>query len=519
MIPVATRDQVRELDRLAIEEVGLPGVVLMESASRALAEGLLEALGDEARADGIVVVCGGGNNGGDGFGAARWLHGRGLDVRIVALKAEARGDAAVHRAAAEALGLPVTLVHGGLSEAEIEAALDRVGLDRAGVIIDALFGTGLDRPIEGRARQIVQRMNASGCPIVAADLPSGLDADTGAVLGVCVRAAVTVSFGAAKPGLYAGEGPEHAGRVTVDTIGLDALRDAPRLGGVVQASDLVGAWPERASDAHKTRSGHLGIAAGSTAMAGAAVLCCRGALAAGAGLVTLLAPRGALSRLASLPPEVMVVPLGDGDVLAPPTSPLPALARPTAWVLGPGLGGGQPLSEPLDAWLAELWTSDERPVLADADALLPVAGPSASSVTASAPRVITPHPGEAARLLDSDVAAVQGDRFGAVQRLARPGRTALLKGPHTLIATPGQPLHVNATGNPVLATGGTGDVLAGVIGALLAAGLDGHTASTHGAFVHGLAADHLAGIRRRGWTAGDVADAIPGALDALGEGT
>lgn len=499
MIPVATRDQVRELDRLAIESLGIPGVALMESASRALAMGLLERFGVEARQGGVLLVCGGGNNGGDGFGAARWLHGEGIRVPIWALSERSSGDAAIHRAAYEALGLPLV---------DCAGAAD---LAKYGVLVDAIFGTGLSRAVAGPAREAIDGMNASGRPVVAADLPSGLDADTGAVHGSVVHADLTISFGAAKPGLYAGRGPAVSGAVRVATLGLSALREARRLGAVLQSADVAPWWPRRPAEAHKTRSGHLGVVAGSTAMAGAAVLCCRAALAAGAGLVTLVTPRGALTRLQGLPPEVMVYVAGEDDRVVPP-APHGALARPSAWVLGPGLGGGEALTPATRDWLVELWTQDERPIVADADALgaLPTGTP-------AGPRVITPHPGEAARILGTDIAQVQRDRFEAVQALSGLGCTALLKGPYTLVASPGEPLHVNATGNAVLATAGSGDVLAGLIGALLSVQIPPHRAASLGAFVHGRAGDLLRSRRSTGWTASDIAEALPLAVENLEE--
>jgi len=505
VIPVATAEQVRALDAGAIEGLGIPGIALMESASQALAAAVQEVR-QQVGGGSVLLVCGGGNNGGDGFGAARWLHGWGVPVVIWALSDRASGDAAVNRQACERLGLPFVSI-GSPGE-----------LAEHAVLVDAVFGTGLSRDVEGRYATVLTWLDQAEAPIVAADLPSGLHADTGRLMGVGVHAARTVTFGALKAGMLCGQGPERCGQVDLAELGLGAVPDVELLGALGTPQTLRTWWPHRGGDAHKTRSGHVAVLAGSTAMAGAAVLCCRGAQAAGAGLVTLFAPRGALPRLACLPPEVMVAVSGEGDVLEAPDLDGP-LSRATALVAGPGLGGGQELPPDLARFLAERWAVDPRPMLADADALSVVFSASAAVSAERGPRVITPHPGEAARLLDTDAPSVQGDRFDAVQRLAALGSgcTALLKGRHTLIATPDQPVHVNPTGGPVLATGGTGDVLSGLVTALLGRGLPAHRAATLGAWVHGRAGDRLAEVPGggEGTTAGDVADALSGAIAEL----
>lgn len=477
---IASAHQVRELDRRAIEDLGLPGIALMEVASRAVAVAVLTHHLTEAQA-GVVVVCGGGNNGGDGYAIARWLHGAGLPVRTWSTHPNSRGDAAVMRQVCATLGIPET-----------------DGLGGAGLVVDAVLGTGFTPPLDaGRAPAVARALEAmAGHPaVVAVDLPSGLDADRGVADPRTPRCVRTVTLARLKPGLLVGEGLARAGALELADIGLDAVPGASDLALATVLDDPMADWPRRDVGDHKTRSGHLLVLAGSTAMAGAAVLCCRGALAAGAGLVSLAAPRGALPRLAALPPEVMVQVSGDGDVLAPPDSAW--LDRGTALVAGPGLGGGQPLPPHLADWLTALWRHETRPVLFDADALVCVSGRGAGE------RVCTPHPGEAARLLGTSIAEVQQDRVGSVRALAAHG-TALLKGPWTLVCD-GDEVTANPTGNPVLATGGSGDVLAGIIGALLARGVPSSQAARLGAWVHGLAADRLAAQGDRGWTASDVA--------------
>ena len=483
MKPVSTAAQVRELDRRIIEGLGLSGIALMEVASRAVAKAIREHHAAAAR-NGVVVVCGGGNNGGDGYGAARWLAGWGFPVSLLPLSDTSPGDAGMMRAICAEMNIPV------------------VGSCRnAGLLVDAVFGTGLSRKVRGLHESILKEMAQHHADVIAVDIPSGLSADTGAILGIAVPAVRTVTFGRLKAGLLGEPGADLCGVVQVVDIGLEASAPAGlQIAEVPEIGDL--SWPARSAGDHKKSSGHLLVVAGSRAMSGAAILTCRGALAAGAGLVTLLCPRGA--RLEALPPEVMVLDGGAGDTLEDidvDLSPFTSIAA------GPGLGGGAPLGNDLMASLRAVWGS-EKPAVFDADALV------AAGASPGGPRVITPHAGEAGRLLGVTAADIQANRFSAAAKLSY-GRTVLLKGRNTLVATPGELTSVNPTGGPVLATAGSGDVLCGVIGALLARGETAHDAARLAAWVHGSAGDLLAAQRAHGWTAGDIADAIPMAIAAL----
>ncbi len=488
MIPVATAAQVRELDRRVIEDLGLPGVALMEVAARGVAKAIVRHHAEDARR-GTVVVCGGGNNGGDGYAVARWLDQLGFPVSIWSLDDQSKGDAAIMREAARRLQIP-----------EVEK------LGEAWLIVDALFGTGLDRPVTGHKAAAIVAMNEHPAPVVAVDVPSGLHSDTGAVLGVAVEAAHTVVLGRHKAGLFCGAGPDLTGHLTLVDIGLDALATyADASAELPEAVDLAPLWPVRARGDHKNRSGHLLVVAGSANMAGAAILTCRGALGAGVGLVTLVVPRNATPRLQGLAPEVMLLVHGDGDVL--PDVPADALRGRTAVAAGPGLGGGAPLTASLATSLRALWAGP-LPAVFDADALVAATGPS------TAPRVITPHPGEASRLLSIETDAVQADRFAAVARLAG-DHTALLKGRYTLVASASRRVSINPRNSPVLGSGGSGDVLTGVIGALLARGVAAHDAARLGSWVHGRAGERLEARRSGGWTAADVAHELPDAIAEL----
>ncbi len=472
---VSSAAQVRALDAAAIEQLGIPGFALMELAAAGAAAHIRARYLDQALR-GTVVVCGGGNNGGDGYAIARWLRGWGWPVSIVSLTEHSSGDAGTNRALCEALGIPIS---GSLA-----------GLQSAALVVDAVLGTGLTRAVEGRWADALLAMRSAPAPVVAVDIPSGLQADTGRCMGPVPPACSTVTFGRLKPGLLAGRGAELCGAVEVVDIGLGAV-DPERLrvvAGIPDATDLGPLWPRRAPSDHKSRSGHLLVVAGSPEMAGAAILTCRGALRAGVGLVTLAVDARAISRLGGLPAEVMVQ----------PWSAELSLARFTAVAAGPGLGGGRALTPEMKAWLGERWAGS-LPAVFDADALPCTRG------AAGEAKVATPHAGEAGRLLGIQAAAVEADRFAAVRALAT-GHVALLKGRNTLVA-PGTegPLSVNPTGGPTLATAGSGDVLTGVIGALLARGLSAFDAARLGAWVHGRAGESLARQRPVGWTASDIA--------------
>ena len=486
MIGVSTAAEMRELDRRVIEGLGLPGIALMELASAGVAQAIRRHHHEDL-AGTVVVATGGGNNGGDGWAVARWLHGWGYAVRVWPVGPPKTDDAATMATVARAAGVVV-------SREGPEGADE--ALDGASLVVDAVLGTGLSSEVRGAAAAVLRAIVTWGGPVVAVDVPSGLHSDSGVALGPVPRARRTVTFARAKRGLYAADGPDLAGEVEVVDIGLgagsapDMLRSAAR----IEASDVP--WPRRPPGAHKGTSGHLAVVAGSEAMAGAAVLCCLGALAAEAGKVTLVTAEGALPRLGALPAEVMLS-LQAGDRL----EGLPDLGWADAMVAGPGLGGGRPLPEGLAAALRRAWCEGSLPMVFDADALEVVASPASS---AKSPRVITPHPGEAARLLGCTTAQVSADRFGSARRLGELSHgTALLKGRFTLVDD-GHLVTINPTGGPALASGGTGDVLAGMVGAFLARGLAAPHAARTAAWWHGVAGEALG--------AGARASELPSAL-------
>jgi ADP-dependent NAD(P)H-hydrate dehydratase / NAD(P)H-hydrate epimerase len=506
---VLTAAEMQELDRVTIEELGLPGAVLMENAGRAVARAVLRELGDRAEAARVAVVCGGGNNGGDGFVVARWLREWGLAATayLAAAPDRLRGDAALHFAVYDRVGGVVASIADATALAE-----HRRAIQAADAVVDAVFGTGLAREVTGHYREVIEVMNGCTGRRIAVDVPSGLSADTGEPLGLAFRAELTVTIAFRKVGLTAQAGFATAGRVEVAEIGIPrALAEAHGIRlGLLEAADVASAVPRHEPSDHKNRRGHVLVVAGSPGKRGAGRLCAWAALRAGAGLSTLASPwasaevwapdpimteeldpdtPGALERLAGLAERVQVIAMGPGM----PTS---AAAR-----------------ELVRKAVAEL----EVPLVLDADALNHLAPDLELVATCAAPVVLTPHPGEAARLLDISSSEVQRDRVAAARRLAETTRAAVvLKGARSLVcdglAGDGV-VTINPTGGPALATAGSGDVLTGVIAALIGQGVAPGEAARLGCYLHGLAADRAA-AELGPWsvTASDVLEALPGAL-------
>jgi NAD(P)H-hydrate epimerase len=511
VIPILDARRMRAADAATIRR-GTPSDELMESAAAALCGALARFYPDWAR---VVVLCGPGNNGGDGLAAARILAERGIAVSLFALADPSayRGDPAINLARAAAFGVvPVTLASRGGFDAL------RRALTEADGVVDALFGTGLGRPLEGNARRAVEAINRAGRPVVCADVPSGLYAEGGAIAGPAVRAAVTVAFGAPKLCHVLPPASGLCGRLVVADIGISraTLEENARRVWLAESSDARSLLPARPLESHKADFGRLAIVAGSRGKAGAAVLAARGALRAGAGLVTVFCAESIEGLVVGSLPEAMTsgLPESGGAIAARGAKDvLRALEGFDAAVVGPGLGASGETMRFLESVLA----GARVPVVADADALNAFAGRAQFFRRRRGPTVLTPHPGEAARLLSTTSTKIQSDRLGAARALARRTRAVvLLKGAHSLVAEPSGGIAVNPTGSPLLATAGSGDVLAGVIGALLAGGLRPREAAVAGAWLHGAASDSLAArLGDAGLLAHEVADAVPGVRAAL----
>lgn len=462
-----TAAQTRALDRCAIDDHGIPGIVLMKRAgSAAYAE--LRRRWPAARA--ISVLCGSGNNGGDGYIVAALARQQGLDSRVLHLAdpAALRGDAARAWQFARDAAVPMTPW--------------TTGAELCGdVLVDALLGTGLTRPVAGDYGAAIAALNAAGTPVLAIDIPSGLHADTGAELGIAVRATVTLTFIGRKLGLCTGRGPACSGTVVFADLEVpqDIYRMVPPTAELLDLAALRCALPPRERDAHKGRFGHVMVIGGDRGFGGAALMAAEAAARSGAGLVSVATHPDHASALLTRRPELMVKAVPSGQELEP------LLEAPSVLVVGPGLGRSPWAEQMLQQALAT-----KLPMVLDADALNLLASGRFGSDFSTRRWVLTPHPGEAARLLGCDNAQVQADRPAACLRLQeRLGGALLLKGAGTLIAGPDGPLGVCPYGNPGMASGGMGDVLAGIIGALLAQGLTPTAAARLGACLHGRAAD------------------------------
>ena len=503
----------RALDRHTIDKLGVPGDVLMESAGRAVVAEVLEWLADLPSDAEVCVVCGGGNNGGDGLVVARHLALLGVPVRVILLAdpERLRGDAAKNLERARAIGLSLL-------------ASD-LALPSCGVVVDAVFGTGLSRPVSGPAGDAIHAINRhrSSLPdgrirVVSVDLPSGLDSDTGQPQGEAVRADATVCIALPKLGLALEPGRSLAGRVRIARIGI--AETAPGLHHDAELwSPLAAgrALPERPPDGHKGHFGHVLIVAGSAGKTGAAALAATAAGRSGAGLVTLGCPASLNAILEVKCTEAMTAPLADtaeGGLAAAAEHAVLALASERDVVaLGPGVGR----SEETQALVRALVRRVSVPLVIDADGLFPFAENLAALKARKAPTILTPHPGEAARLLGRSAGAVNRDRVGTARELAAlTGSVVVLKGAATVTAEPGGRVVVNPTGGSALATGGTGDVLTGVVAGFLAQGQTPLEGAAAAAYLHGASSDRLAlRIGGAGLLAADVAHELPAAAEAL----
>ncbi|HEX2050843.1 MAG TPA: NAD(P)H-hydrate dehydratase [Actinomycetota bacterium] len=504
MRPLVTPDEMARADARAIES-GTPAEVLMERAGAAVARAARQAAGGRygRRA---VVVAGTGNNGGDGFVAARRLLAEGVAVRclVVGDAGSARGAAAHHLERLRRAG----------GRVEPWRAARARGAD---VAVDAVFGTGFRGAAEGVAAEAIDALCADGAPVVAVDVPSGVAGATGAVVGPAVRAHVTVAMGAEKLGTALSPGSVLAGRVEVVDIGIDV---APGLVSCPEPDDVSALLPPRAPLAHKRSSGAIALLAGSDGMSGAAVLAARGALRAGVGYVTVGATPRVAAVVAAAVPEAVTARASDRGALGPDA--LAALGdvveRATAVAIGPGLGRGDGQRALVERALATV----AAPVVVDADGLNVLSGdPDALRRRADARRatILTPHPAELARLLGRATGDVVADRLGCARAAAeRFACVVLLKGHRTLVAAPDGRVVVVPVGGPELATAGTGDVLTGVVAALVAAGSDPFDAAWAGAYLHGVAGARAARGATSGVLAGDVADALAPARAALERG-
>lgn len=509
--------EMQAIDRRAIEQIGIPGVVLMENAGRATTEIFCRELAEFFPGP-VLIMAGKGNNGGDGYVMARLLAEQGWTVQTLVLgRAEdIVGDAAVMLAVLQKLAQPVRFV------AEARQLHDIIAAVAPTVIVDALLGTGLQATVRGLFAAAIELINSAGVPVCAVDIPSGVDGSSGRICGLAVQADLTVTFDHAKIGHGSDPGATRTGLLEVVDIGIPACGRIELESDVVlvDAATAADSLPMRPRTGHKGSFGHLLLLAGSSGKTGAAALAGNAALRGGCGLVTVATPASVHDILEVKLTEVMTCPLADVDGIISRQARAQVaelLAGRQALAVGPGLGQSAGLAELL-AWLL---TAVELPLVIDADALNLLAGRlELLKQYSGPPPVLTPHPGEMSRLCGLSVAEIEADRYQLACTFAAEHHVVLLlKGARTVVAAPDGRVRINRSGNDGLASGGSGDVLTGLIGALLAQGLEPFTAATLAAWLHGRAAELVAvGQGTAGMTASDLLCQLPVARRELSEG-
>ena len=509
---IVTGTEMQTLDHRTITESHVPSSVLMERAGEGIVRHLEEHCGP-VRGKTITILCGKGNNGGDGLVVARLLHRRRARIHVVLLTAItelSRDTAAMYRKLLRVAGRSVIVRFRSADQAQPL-------LTSSDILVDALLGTGLSSVVTGTYGEAIELINRAGKPVVAVDIPSGLHADTGAILGRAIRATLTVTCGLPKLGLYIGAGIDQAGAIRIVDIGIPpAYVEAIESRTLLLTSESVfQCLPERAPSAHKGIFGHAGIIAGSVGKTGAAALAARAALRIGAGLVTVATPSSVNEVLEAKLLEAMTMPLPETKARTLARSGLDRVltfiqAR-TAIAIGPGLSTHHETVELVQALMKHL----DRPSVLDADALNALVGRASLLTECKTPPILTPHPGEMARLeVDATTQSINADRIGTARRFARErGVFVVLKGARTVIARPDGLVAICPTGNPGMATAGTGDVLTGMIVGLLAQRIPPWEAACAATYLHGLAGDlasqHLG---QAGMLASDLIAHIPYAL-------
>ena len=524
---VVTAAEMRQIDQDTIEGIGIPGIVLMETAGSAIVRAIEQYYPICQR---IGIFAGKGNNGGDGIVIARQLAHIGRDVRLFLVSSPDNftGEAQTNLQIAKNLGLRIEemLTDAALgSDFFVERSTSLTHIASCELLVDAIFGTGLRGTVRDPIATVINAINRLSTPILSVDLPSGLDADTGHPLGTCVRADRTVTIGLPKRGLLMHPGAELAGKLEVVDIGFPEQ--------VVEAQNIKVNWttaaqaaqwmPPRPPSSHKGSYGRVLAVAGSTGMTGAAALASEAALRAGAGLVTLATPKHLNPILEGLLPEVMTLPLPEtdaGSLSVSATSTILEFAIKTKSVLaiGPGLSQHPETVSFVHQLIRENREQElDLRMVIDADGLNALAYVRETLSLLNSDAVLTPHPGEMARLTSTSVPVLEKDRISTAQQFAsKYGVTLVFKGAPTVTSTPNGNLWVNSTGNPGMATGGMGDVLTGIIAGLMAQGIPSEIAAALGVYLHGLAGDIVAErLGRHGLIASDVLKAVPEAIFSL----
>ncbi|MGD9281890.1 MAG: NAD(P)H-hydrate dehydratase [Desulfobacterales bacterium] len=515
---LVTAGEIQEMDRQTIETHGIPGLELMESAGRGATDALLDQFAGSIKT-GVAIICGKGNNGGDGFVMARYLADRHIDVTVylLAKAANVKGDAAANLKRLAALEIPVIEIPDQDSFSKIKSNLSRFDL-----LVDAILGTGLTSDVRGFFKTVIDfinDLNRDGMPVFAVDMPSGLNSDTGQPCGTCIRAQGTATFALAKIGHYTYPGADYTGKLKIIDIGIPgAVVDAvgPKQ-YLLSAEHIRDAFPQRSADTHKGRTGHLLVVAGSTGKTGAAAMTAVSAMRAGAGLVTLGIAESLNPIVETQVLEVMTTPLPECEygILADiAIEDIKTLADgKNCLAIGPGIGQAAETRSLVEKIISQI----DAPMVIDADGLNNIANRTQLLKKRNAPTVLTPHPGEMARLIETSPATVQQNRIACARDFAvNFGVHLVLKGAATVIAHPDGTAYVNPTGNPGMASGGMGDVLTGVLAGLITQGFAPKAAAHAAVYLHGAAADTLAQtVGPIGYLAGEVMNTIPKEIKKL----
>ncbi len=516
---LASAEMMRGFDRAAIGSIGIPGLLLMENAGRAFVDELARRV-DPLAGRSVTVVCGKGNNGGDGYVIARHLANRGCEVRVflLAKKSSVRGDARVNLDAL--LGM-ASLRGSTLKFAEAMSGRALTAGREGVIIVDAILGTGFAGEVKGVVRDAIEWINKQGSFVAAVDIPSGVDATTGEVNGEAVRAHLTVTMGLAKIGHYVGEGADRSGEVRVVDISIPPALMRPEKNPVfrVHGRDVTQLLPVRPRTAHKYSVGKVLVIGGSRNFTGAPLMAAQAALRSGAGAVVLAIPKSIHTAIARRLTEVIIAPQEETAGGALGSAAAPALLERAAWADVVAIGPGLSRDKETMALVRLLVGVVKKPLIVDADALSALAGETRRLKNRKSDTILTPHSGEFGPLAGMTAKEADRHRVSAARGKAREwGCIVVLKGAPTVTADPDGTVYVNPTGNPGMATIGSGDVLTGMIAGLRAQGIKGSGAAYAGVYLHGLAGDCAAARHgERSMLATDILEAVPQAMGGLGE--
>lgn len=508
---IAMAAQMRQIDQDAAQVYGVPTIVLMENAGAEVARAVTAVIGEVIDKK-VYIFAGKGNNGGDGYVAARHLYNQGAKVRVFLLgtKTAVNGDARINLDILSRLDVDILEI---TSERDWDKV--KIAVNFADCIIDALLGTGFRGELADSFVQAIELINTAAKPVIAIDLPSGVNADTGQIPGVAVKATATLTLGLPKPGLVLYPGAEYVGKLSVADIGIpsDLLTPAHIQQNLITTDLVRQLLPQRTAVTHKGDCGRVAIVAGSQGLTGAAALTALGALHAGAGLVTLGIAASLHDIMEVKLTEVMTRPLPETVGSAIGIKAVPYIEQMASesdiLALGPGLGR----AEETQAAVREVVKTAEKPLVLDADALNALVDNIEVLLASKSLAILTPHPGEMARLTKLSAAQINQDRINVARQFAMQwGSIIVLKGARTIVAFPDGEIYINPTGNAGMASGGNGDVLTGIIAAFIGQGLSSHAAAIAGTYVHGMAADIVAHSGQVGMTAGDTLNAVRPAI-------